>query len=221
MKIIPAILETDSELVAEKLADVISDGRLDTIQLDILDGTLSPQLTVTPYDLAGLDWGELRVDFHLMTEDPLDYVWELAAQNPSLPVRAVAGQVERMSEQKAFLEAIKERGWQAGLALDLDTPLESIDDHVWGLLDQLVLMSVPLGRQGQAFDEHVLTKLHELTHIMQEYSLKTEILVDGGIKPAELAQLGALGVGACAVGSFLWQGDYHERVEALLAASDE
>ena len=221
MKIVPAILETDGELVAEKLAEVISDGRLDTVQLDILDGTLSPQLTVTPYDLVSVNWGELKVDFHLMTEDPLDYVWELAAQNPSLPVRAVAGQVERMSDQKSFLTAIKERGWQAGLALDLETPLDSIDDHVWGLLDQIVLMSVPLGQQGQKFDDHVLTKLHELTHIMQEYSLKTEVLVDGGIKPAELAQLGAFGVQACAVGSFLWQGNYHEKVDQLLAASDE
>ena len=110
---------------------------------------------------------------------------------------------------------------RAGLALDLETPLDSIDDHVWGLLDQIVLLSVPLGQQGQAFDEHILEKLHELAHFLGEYDLKPEVLVDGGIKPAELAQLSSFGVNACAVGSYLWQGNYHDSVDQLLAAIAE
>jgi len=218
MKILPALLESDIEEVASKIARVSEDGRLRTVQIDVLDGTLSPQLTVTPYDLVGLDWGELTADFHLMTQDPLDYVWELAAQGAAIPVHAVAGQVERMSEQEAFLQAIRERGWKAGLALDLDTPVESIEENVWHWLDQVVLLAVPLGSQGQEFDEHVLGKLAELDERARAHQATIEVLVDGGVKPAELGQLAERGVSAVAVGSYLWTGDYHERVEALLAA---
>ncbi len=218
MIILPALLESDVDVMAEKLAMVADDGRLKTVQIDVLDGTLRPVLTATPYDLVDLDWGELTADFHLMTQDPLDYVWELAAQGSAIPVRAVAGQVERMSEQTAFLQAIRERGWKAGLALDLDTPLESIDDSSWRLLDQVLLMAVPLGQQGQSFDEHVLGKLEELEELKREYGVNPEVLVDGGIKPAELGQLAQLGASGAAVGSYLWSGDFHERADALLAA---
>lgn len=218
MKIIPALLESDVDALVDKLTLVTDDARLDTVQVDVLDGSLSPRLTVTPYDLCQIDWTGLHVDFHLMTQDPLDYVWELAAQGSSIPVRAVAGHVERMSEQAAFLQAIRDRGWKAGLALDLDTPLDSVDDGAWSLLDQLVLLAVPLGQQGQNFDTHVLKKLHELADFLREARLTPEIMVDGGIKPAELGQLAAHGVTAAAVGSFLWQGDYHQQLDALLAA---
>ena len=220
MRILPAVLESDVEALQEKVATVAADGRLERVQIDLLDGTLAPKLTVTPYDLINVDFGELKADFHIMTQDQLDYVWELAAQGETIPVHAVAGQLERMSEQEAFLQAVRERGWKAGLALDLETPLDSIDDGAWKLLDQVVLMAVPLGRQGQTFDEIVLEKLHELAQIEREYKIRPEVVVDGGVKTAELGQLDAHGVNSVAVGSFLWQGDFHTRLDELLAAAE-
>lgn len=220
MKILPAILESDVELLQEKVATVAADGRSERVQIDLLDGTLAPKLTVTPYDLINVDFGELKADFHIMTQDPLDYVWELAAQGEAIPVHAVAGQLERMSEQEAFLSAVRERGWKAGLALDLETPLDSIDDSAWKQLDQIVLMAVPLGQQGQVFDEVILEKLHELAEIENEYQIHPEVMVDGGVKTAELGQLSEHGVTSVAVGSFLWQGDFHTRLDELLAAAE-
>ncbi|MBQ6436477.1 hypothetical protein IJJ27_02865 [bacterium] len=211
MKIIPAILESEIEKVAQKLDLVRLDGSADTVQIDIIDGQLSPQLTVTPYDLKNLDWTGIKADFHLMTEDPLDYVWELAAQGEQLPVRAVFGQVERMSDQKAFLQAVKDQGWLAGLALDLETPLESIDDASWKILDQLLLLAVPMGRQGQKFDERIWEKLHELEHLSAQYGVDVPVVVDGGVNPTVIPKLREHGVEAVAVGSYLWRGSFGER----------
>jgi hypothetical protein len=48
----------------------------------------------------------------------MDYVWELEEYCRHLPIRAVFGQIEKMTYQEAFLEEIKKQDWRAGLALD-------------------------------------------------------------------------------------------------------
>ncbi len=79
----------------------------------------------------------------------MDYVWELIEQAPQIPVRAVYGQIEKMSHQPQFLEEVKKQDWQAGLALDLFTPIESIEAESWEWLDGVLLMAVEAGAQGQ------------------------------------------------------------------------
>jgi ribulose-phosphate 3-epimerase len=217
MQIIPALLETDVEVLAEKLERLHASGAkgIASVQIDVMDGNLVPDLTVTPNDLTELDFHQLRLDFHLMTEDPLDYVWELAAQQPQLPVRAVFGQVERMSEQEAFLQAVGEQKWEAGLALDLETPLDSLDDHVWSKLESVLLMAVPMGSQGRTFDPRVLTKITRLREQADSRQPNLKIYLDGGIKDQEFAQLQALNVSGAVIGSFLWQGDLATQLAKL------
>ena len=219
MQIIPAILQSDVAKVAEQVALAATDSELTGVQLDIIDGQLAEQLTVTPYDLIEVDFGHLKADFHLMTQDPLDYVWEILAQKEHLPVRAIVGQVERMSDQAAFVKAVREQHWQAGLALDVETPLESIDEDVWEQLDQVLLLAVPMGRQGQSFDERVYGKLHELARMRADLRLDIEASVDGGVRPEQMAHLAAHGVGQVCVGSYVWQAaDFGAAVDELREA---
>jgi ribulose-phosphate 3-epimerase len=209
MQIIPAILESEIEAVADKVAQlqaVKSALPVERVQIDVLDGNLVPNLSVTATDLVALNFNGLKLDFHLMTEDPLDYVWELASQHPALPVCGVFGQVERMSDQSAFLHAGREQGWETGLALDLATPLDSVADNVWPDLASILLLAVPMGSQGQNFNPAVLTKITDLQSLAAAKNLpELKIYVDGGIKAAEFAQLKKLGVTGAVVGSFLWQ----------------
>lgn len=220
MRIIPAILETDPNEVSQKLEIVQADNNFKNIQIDIIDGQLLPSLTVTPHDLISLDFSDLTVDFHLMCEDPLDYVWEIAAQGNKLPTRAIYGQIERMSGQKEFLQAIKNYGWQAGLALDLDTPLESIDDDVWSQLDEILLLSVPMGQQGQEFQPQILAKIKTLEKIITSQNLKIKIIVDGGIKPLHLSLFNQTQVAGLAIGSFLWANDFSDQQQQLQVLPD-
>ncbi len=215
MYIIPALLETDVQQIAEKLSIIQADGHFKNIQLDIIDGELLPTLTVTPYDLIDLSFGDLTLDFHLMTQDPLDYVWEIASQAKKLPTRAIHGQVERLSDQKEFLQAVKNYGWQAGLALDLNTPLSSIDEQSWSYLDEILLLSVPMGQQGQEFQTSILTKITALKKQLTERALPVKIIIDGGIKPAHLASLHQAQVDGLVVGSFLWSDDFTHQQKQL------
>ncbi|MDO5561254.1 MAG: hypothetical protein Q4G02_00550 [bacterium] len=215
MQIVPAILESNLDQVAEKLEIIKTDGHFGVVQIDITDGQLVPQLTVTPLDLVDLDYGQLKLDFHLMTEEPLDYVWELAAQEPILPVRAVFGQVERMGEQKAFLQAVRERGWKSGLALDLETPIDSINENAWTELDEVLLLAVPMGAQGQIFDSEVLIKAKELQEEIRARNLEIKISIDGGVKPEQLKELKDLNIDQAVIGSFLWSGDFDLKADEL------
>ncbi len=216
MQIVPAILETSLSSVKQKIAIIQTDGHFQTAQLDIIDGELLPTMTVTPLDLENLDFGHLQLDFHLMTQEPLDLVWELAGLGSPLPVATVCGQVERMSQQQAFLQTVKDKGWKSGLALDLFTPLESIDDEAWSLLDEILFLAVPMGAQGQKFSSSVFDKIKEAQQIIVKRQLKIKIAIDGGIKPEQLKNLYALRVDKVVIGSFLWSGNFADQKQALI-----
>ncbi|MBD3279399.1 MAG: hypothetical protein GF390_01665 [Candidatus Pacebacteria bacterium] len=201
----PAIL-TDSLQVVQKQLDLVKDqAAVSVVQLDVIDGQFVDNLTVTPADLLELDWGNLKVDFHLMTNEPMDYVWELIEVEKELPIRAVIAQVERMSYQADFFQEVARHGWQAGLSLDLYTPLSAVDDSIWAELNLIQLMGIKAGFQGQQFQDQVLAKLQKLQDLVNQRELSLEILVDGGVKLINAAKLIKAGATGLVVGSALWQ----------------
>jgi ribulose-phosphate 3-epimerase len=204
MKINPAILTDSLATFAQQLELVKNQVDIEVIQIDIIDALFTNNITVYPSDLLDFDFGKLSIDFHLMTEEPMDYVWELIECGKRLPTRSVIGQVEKMSQQVDFLEEIKKAGWQAGLALDLFTPLESIEDASWEWSDHFLLMAVEAGQQGQSFDNLVLDKIKELKTLAEKLNKQFKISVDGGVKQQHIKILKQAGVDQVAVGSALF-----------------
>jgi ribulose-phosphate 3-epimerase len=187
------------------------------VQVDIIDGLFADNITLTPLDLHEVDFGEMSCDLHLMTEEPLDYVYEAIDSNTvnydeakkdvittKVPVRAIIGQIERMSNQQDFLQAVKGQNWQAGLSLDLYTPIDEIDPDAWFTLDIIQLMGVEAGFQGQTFNTHVFEKIAELQQQIEQHDRTVEMIVDGGLTPELAQKLQTLGVHGVAVGSSLW-----------------
>ena len=201
---------------------VNSDDRLDTLQIDIIDGWFADNLTLTPADYADLEFGQLKLDFHLMTEEPLDYVFELLEHRENLPIRSVIAQIEKMSSQVTFVDQLKETGWKVGLSLDLFTPIESIEANVMGELDFVQVMAIEAGFQGQAFVADTVNKIKELQNLRQKKSYQFQLIVDGGIKKEEVALLQLLEVEAVTIGSGLWKNaDFSQAVDALFSAMRE
>jgi len=220
VKIIPAIL-TDSRAVATKQIELAnSDDRIELVQLDIIDGWYADNLTLTPADFAELGFGQLQTDFHLMTEEPLDYVFELLEYRDHLPIRAVIAQIERMSSQPTFIDQVKKTGWLVGFSLDLFTPVESIQSTELEELDIVQLMSIEAGFQGQEFEMSILNKVRELEQIKKTKNYKYEIIIDGGIKQEQIKLLRQTEVFAVTVGSGLWQAaDFSQTLDTLLTTS--
>lgn len=203
MQLIPAILESELAAVAAKLAIVKADSRISRVHIDIIDGNLAPRLTVTPADLTTLDFGNLKIDWHLMTEDPLDYVWEILSLGQALPSQAIFGHIERASNPAAFLQASSEAGLEAGVALDLATEVAALEDFAWTFLDSVLLLAVPMGESGQEFSQQLWVKLTQLQQLCLSMGKMIKIYVDGGIGPGQWRRLAHLPhIAGAAMGSY-------------------
>ena len=207
MQINPAILTDSLATFIQQLDLVKQVPAIKAIQVDIIDAVFADNITINPTDLVDFDFEDLAIDFHLMTEEPMDYVWELIDCGQKLPTQSVIGQIEKMSYQLDFLEEIKKAGWQAGLAVNLFTPLENIEENAWEYLDQVLLMAVEAGAQGQAFNSLIFAKIEELKNKIKKSNQQIKIAVDGGIKPEQIKNLQKAGVDQIAVGSALFNAD--------------
>lgn len=216
MKIYPAILSDSVDEVASQLKAAQSLDGVEAVQIDVIDGRFADNMTVTPLDLLGLDFGQLEIDFHLMVEEPMDYLNEILDCKKLLPTGAVIGHLERMTDQAEFVEAALDNKIKVGLSLDLPTPVEEIETQVLPNLDYIQLMAIEAGFQGRKFQPLVLEKIRELSSLRQAQSLKFELIIDGGVKQDNLKQLKDLMVDGVAIGSWLWNNDNLQSVVDLV-----
>lgn len=228
MKLYPTILSDSLATVRKQASQANSLEKIETLQIDVIDGYYADNVTVTPLDLVEVDFGKLSVDLHLMTEEPLDYVYEFLERKDMIPIRGIMGQIEKMSYQRFFLEEVKKHGWKAGLSLDVFTPIEEIDEEVWPLLDIVQLVAVEIGFQGGDFHSSVLQKIEKLKKIIDQVEnadfgqkKSIEIIIDGGVKVDTIKSIRDAGADGVAVGSALWEaGNVEQMVTALLEASN-
>jgi len=207
MNLYPALLDGSIEKLQSQIDLVADDGRIETVQIDIIDGIFADNLTITPADIPDLNLGRLQYDIHLLTEEPLDYVFELQTHCQHDQIRACIAQIEKMSFQSSFLEEVLHREWKAGLSLDLYTPLESLEDDIWLELDVLQLMAVEAGFQGGKFSPIIFDKIAEAKKIIAQLDKSVELIVDGGVSLENIEQLKDAGVENIVVGSTLWKSD--------------
>jgi len=218
MNIYPSIL-TDQIVLVQKQLDLCQEsGLVHVVQIDIIDGYFADNLTVTPSDLVGMDFGDLKLDFHLMTQEPIDFVREIIDHQDDLPVRSIISQIEQMTSQELFVDEVRRNEWNAGFSLNLHTPLEEVDLDLWGRINIIQLMSIEAGFQGQEFNELVYQKIEELNKLMKNRDLSLEVIVDGGVNSDNIEKIQKLGVSSVGVGSSLWKADdFSEAFEDLEA----
>lgn len=211
------VLTGDLHLARRQIEQVKQSGLLAAIQIDIIDGVFADEHTFTPQDLVDIDFGELQIDFHLMTEEPMDYVWEMEEYCRHLPIRSVFGQIEKMSYQEAFLEEVKKQDWRAGLALDLYTPLSAVDVNSWEWMDAILLLGVEAGASGQILQPLLFDKIKEARQQIAKGE-PMKIFVDGGVKQDNVVALQQAGVDSVTVNSaFNLASDYQQAVKEFLA----
>jgi ribulose-phosphate 3-epimerase len=208
MKVYPAIL-TDSISVCQQQINYVSDvNQIEVVQVDVIDGHFADNMTLTPMDLLPVEFGDLKIDFHLMVQEPMDYFYEILEYKDDLPVRGVIGQVERMSHQDKFIKEVKKNGLKPGLSLDLFTPVSALDPAaIKSELELVQLMGVEAGKQGQELQSLLFEQVKDLKKVRARAGKDWEIVVDGGVKLDNIKQLAQAGVEAVGVGSQIWQAE--------------
>jgi ribulose-phosphate 3-epimerase len=207
MNIYPAILTDSLETVQEQVDLVRNNRDIKTLQIDIIDGYFVDNLTVTPMDLVDINFYSFNLDFHLMTEEPLSFAQEIADYKKYFSVRAVIGQIEKMSSQVDFIDFLEKEELKKGLSLDLFTPHEEIMDSTFKKLDALQLMAIEAGEQGHQFNDLVIKKIKEVQERAKKINPSLEIIIDGGVKLNNIKKIAETGVHSVGIGSAIWQSD--------------
>src|SRR3989337_3044064 len=211
VKIAPSILSADCSRLGEELRTVEEAGA-DWIHVDVMDGHFVPNITIGPMIVEAVRKStRLPLDVHLMIEDPDFYIpYFVKAGADIITVHA-----EVCKHLQGTIRSIKEHKKIAGVVLNPATSLNSLD-HILGEVDLVLLMSVNPGFSGQEFIPSTVKKIDKLKRMINDAKLKTDIEVDGGVKPENAGDLIKAGANILVAGSSVFKGkDYKKMINLL------
>jgi ribulose-phosphate 3-epimerase len=209
MKLIaPSILSADFSRLGEEINAVERVGA-DWIHVDVMDGHFVPNITIGPAMVEAVKRVTgLPLDVHLMIENADQYLEDFVkAGSDSLTV-----QVEACVHLHRTIQAIKELGVKAAVALNPSTPVSTIE---WVLeeVDMVLIMSVNPGFGGQKFIPQALQKIEELKSMISARNPNVLIQVDGGINEKTIRSVSKAGADVFVAGSAIFgSSDYGETI---------
>lgn len=211
-----SILNADFAQLGPEVARAAAGG-VDSIHLDVMDGHFVDNISFGAPVVAALR-SHAAVPFHahLMIDEPLRYAADFARAGSDL----IVFHVEAATDTGAVIDAIHATGRQAGLAINPETPADSVLPHL-DRLDLLLVMTVHPGFGGQAFLDGILPKIAALAAEVADRDLDIPIAVDGGVNLDTIGAAYAAGGEILVVGSALYgnEGDLAPAVAGFRTAA--
>jgi ribulose-phosphate 3-epimerase len=199
VEILPSILSADFARLGDDMAMLERVG-CGMFHVDIMDGHFVPNLTIGPPVVKSIRKHTRAIlDVHLMISDPDKYA----------PIFIQAGADHVLVHQEACvhldrtLRMIRDEGAKAGVVLNPSTPV-SVLDEVLELVDQVLIMSVNPGFEGQKFIPNSLKKVRQLAARRRELGLHFPIEIDGGVDLKNVGDVISAGVEWVVAGSAIF-----------------
>lgn len=206
----PSILSADFNCLGEQIHQVEESG-IRWLHIDVMDGTFVPSISYGMPVIASIrKKTSLFFDVHLMVEEPGRYIQDFKKCGADqLTVHA-----EACRHLDSTLREIRKAGMRVGVAVNPATPISQLE-HVLGLVDMVLIMTVNPGFGGQSYIDYCTEKITNLRKMVTDRGLSVDIQVDGGINEKTLSTVLEAGANIIVAGSAVFGEDIPRNIKKL------
>lgn len=192
----PSILAADFANI-QRDVEMLNQSQADWMHVDIMDGMFVPNISFGfPVVKAVKKYAQKPLDVHLMIVDPDRYLTEFKKAGAD----GITVHYEACTHLNRTVNAIKELGCRAGVALNPHTPVALLEDIV-EYIDLVLIMSVNPGFGGQEFIPNTYKKIEQLRAMADKLNPDLYIEIDGGVGDHNSAKLIGAGANVLVAGS--------------------